>query len=98
MKKRDQKYEDKDLSKAKQTPNEPLESSSDFMSFKDIDPKYSTDKQIHLKDGDEIVTREPTPQKSVANKLYPWLSPETSKIEDIFLFLHNEILDFTKFM
>jgi ATP phosphoribosyltransferase regulatory subunit HisZ len=29
---------------------------------------------------------------------YPWISKETLQIKEIFLFLHNEILDFAKFI
>jgi hypothetical protein len=29
---------------------------------------------------------------------YPWISDFTLKIKDAFLFLHNEILDFVKFI
>lgn len=29
---------------------------------------------------------------------YPWLSDFTLKVKDVFMFLHNEILDFCKFI
>lgn len=29
---------------------------------------------------------------------YPWLSEHTLKIRNVFLFLHNEILDFAKYI
>ena len=31
-------------------------------------------------------------------KEYPWLSGQTMRIKDIFLYLHSEILDFTEYL
>ena len=41
-------------------------------------------------------------EKRIAKKFdksrYPWLSKDTLKIKDIFLYLHSEILDFVEFL
>lgn len=37
-------------------------------------------------------------QKFKAKAQYPWLSKQTLKIKDIFLFLHSEILDFVEYV
>jgi hypothetical protein len=80
---------------------------ADFLSFDDINMDKFTKKNksgleallagsMGRADGLEDI--ESRISKKYDRNQYPWLSDFTLKIKDAFLFLHNEILDFVKFI
>ena len=102
MKKRDLNTDDKELSKLEKESRFPsLEHHAcdeDFLSFDSVNSaKFdATKKMLAAKLSEE--TKEDL-ESQIATKFdreseYPWLSDETMKIRDVYLFLHNEILDF----
>lgn len=71
---------------------------NDFLSFNSVDVKKYESKahpdQVNVGDMD-IESRI---SKKYDRTQYPWLSDFTLNIKDAFLFLHNEIIDFVKFV
>jgi len=53
---------------------------------------------LDSKIGDSVDDIENRISKKYDRDQYPWLSDFTLKIKDAFIFLHNEILDFVKFI
>jgi DNA polymerase sigma len=68
----------------------PVDLQGDFLSFgdcKDFSVQVVQKVSENKEEGGSQRSRE-----------YPWMSKQTSKIRDIFLFLHAEILDFVKYI
>ena len=73
----------------------------DFLSFNEVDMDKFMKKSSKIDNGahgDSIVDIEDRISRKYDRDQHPWVSDFTLKIKDAFLFLHNEILDFTKFI
>lgn len=68
----------------------------EFLSFNDIDPQLSN--RQPTKEIDENDIEDKISAKYNLSSQYPWVSEQTLRIKNIWLFLHNEILDFLKFI
>ena len=83
-----------------------IDTNADFLSFSEIDfDKYNKKNKSGLEliassglPGDSLDDIESRISKKYDRDQYPWLSDFTLKVKDAFLFLHNEILDFAKFI
>jgi hypothetical protein len=79
-----------------------IDTNADFLSFNDVDmSKFSAKNKSGLEllaSGDSIDDIENRISKKYDRDQYPWISDFTLKIKDAFIFLHNEILDFVKFI
>jgi hypothetical protein len=76
-----------------------MDASADFLSFNDVDAdKFSINKIPKGGDEDSKDDIEGRISKRYDRDQYPWISDFTLKIKEVYLFLHNEILDFAKFI
>jgi non-canonical poly(A) RNA polymerase PAPD5/7 len=74
------------------------EGKADFLSFNDIDVDKYTKKGGSLKGADSVDDIETRISRKYDRDQYPWISDFTLKVKEASLFLHNEILDFVKFI
>lgn len=83
-----------------------FDGNADFLSFSDVDlDKYTKKNKAGVEllapptgSSDSIDDIEARISKKYDRDQYPWVSDFTLKVKDAFLFLHNEILDFVKFI
>jgi DNA polymerase sigma len=79
-----------------------IDTNADFLSFNDVDMNQFSIKNKNglelLNSGDSVDDIENRISKKYDRDQYPWISDFTLKIKDAFIFLHNEILDFVKFI
>ena len=93
--KQKKKSQEKDVKNKKQ-----CDTSADFLSFSEVDISKFSANRIS-KDAEGVDSRDDL-ENRIASKYdrdqYPWLSDFTLKIKEAYIFLHNEILDFVKFI
>lgn len=78
-----------------------VDTKADFLSFSDIDMSRFTNKNksgLELLKGDSVEDIETRISRKYDRDQYPWLSDFTLKVKEASIFLHNEILDFVKFI
>ena len=78
--------------------NTAIDTKADFLSFNDIDLDKFTKKISDSKGGDTVDDIESRISRKYDRDQYPWLTDFTLKVKEASLFLHNEILDFVKFI
>jgi len=71
----------------------------DFFAFKSVDEaKFAVVHKPNNKSDEKQDIEARVASKYDRENQYPWLRRETMRIQDVFLFLHNEILDFVEFV
>ena len=90
------KNKQKELKQDKHSPQKSLSKlqfNDDFLTFAEID---ETKFKANEKEAEESLEAHMARKYDLLK--YPWLTTNTLKIKDIFLFLHSEILDFAEYV